>query len=113
MSVVEKAINYLHTVFTQQLTEHPSLIHNITVVAVNEPPEPYCVSRGIIFVDRDQLIGEKDFAHTSEFYHMICFCLAFQYYGVLIQPLAWSDSWICIGISSYLALEFIESVFFS
>ena len=42
---------------------------------------------------------------------MICLCLAFQYYGILIQPLTWSDSWICMGISSFLGMKFMEYAF--
>lgn len=48
----------------------------------------------LILLNRDELVGEKDFAHHAQFYHMICLCLVFQYYGVIIQPLSWSDSWI-------------------
>ena len=58
----------------------------------------------------DELIGEKDYAHHAEFYHMICMCLAYQFYGVLVQPLSWSDCWIPIGVSSYLAMQFVRQV---
>ena len=41
---------------------------------------------------------------------MICLCLAYQFFGVLVAPLSWSDSWICIGIPSFIAMRFIRSV---
>lgn len=110
MNVVEKATHYLDSVFTTELTNHSSLLSQVTIVAVVDPPEPYCVCHNMIIIDRNELIGEKDYSRTCEFYHMICFCLAYQYYGILIQPLAWSDSWICIGVSSFLAIEFIGEV---
>ena len=44
---------------------------------------------------------------------MICFCLAYQCFGVLVQPISWSDCWICIGIPSFLAMSFIKKVFLS
>lgn len=110
MNVVEKATHYLDSVFTTELTNHSSLLSRITIAAVVDPPEPYCVCNNMIIIDRNELVGEKDYSRTCEFYHMICFCLAYQYYGILIQPLAWSDSWICIGVSSFLAIEFIGMV---
>ena len=42
---------------------------------------------------------------------MICFCLAYQCYGILVQPISWSDCWICVGIPSFLALLFIKHVY--
>lgn len=42
---------------------------------------------------------------------MICLCFAFQYYGILMQPLTWSDSWICMGVSSFWGLKFVETIF--
>ena len=41
---------------------------------------------------------------------MICLCLAYQFFGVLVAPLSWSDAWICIGVPSFLAMRFIRSV---
>ena len=113
LTVAEKAIHYLDSVFSSEFTNHSSILSTVTIAAVVEPPEPYCVCNDLILIDRNELIGEKDFSHINEFYHMICFCLAYQYYGILIQPLAWSDSWICIGISSFLGLEFIGDVLIS
>ena len=101
---------------------HHKLIPSTVVAFVTDSPEPYSVSYGLILINRNQLIGEKvvcclymtyeqDFSHIPEFHHLICLCLAFQYYGILIQPLTWSDSWICMGISSFLGMKFMEYAF--
>ena len=108
--MIEKALEYLHPIFAENLHELP-VLSTISVVAVTEPPEPYSICHGMIMLDRNQLIGEKDYSDINEFYHMICFCLVYQYYGIIVQPLTWSDSWISIGVSSFLSLEFIGEVF--
>lgn len=109
-TVVEKAVHFLNAFFTSDKVHSRTNLPSVVVACVNDAPEPYCVLHNLILLNRNELIGEKDYAHHAEFYHMICMCLAYQFYGVLVQPLSWSDCWIPIGVSSYLAMQFVRQV---
>ena len=108
--MVDKAVHFLDGFFTNDRISRCPILPSVAVVCVKAAPEPYCVCHNLILLNRDELVGEKDFAHHAQFYHMICLCLVFQYYGVIIQPLSWSDSWIPVGVASYLALQFVRKV---
>lgn len=57
--VVQKANRYLETVFPHESVEEHKLLKSTSFVFVNEPPEPYCVMKNLVLIDRDLLIGER------------------------------------------------------
>ena len=61
VEVVRKAVTYLGTVFSHECVERVKLLKSTSFVFVNEPPEPYSVTKNLVILDRDLLIGEKVF----------------------------------------------------
>ena len=59
VEVVKKAATYLGTVFSHECVERVKLLKSTSFVFVNEPPEPYSVTKNLVILDRDLLIGEK------------------------------------------------------
>lgn len=57
-SVVEKASHFLSTVFSYESIAAHAILPSTTLVFVKEPPEPYCVCKNLLLIDRDLLIGE-------------------------------------------------------
>ena len=59
--VVKKAVTYLSTIFSHECVEKVKLLKSTSFVFVNEPPEPYSITKNLVILDRDLLIGEKVF----------------------------------------------------
>ena len=59
VEVIKKAVTYLSTVFSHECVEHVKLLKSTSFVFVNEPPESYCITKNLVILDRDLLIGEK------------------------------------------------------
>lgn len=57
-AVVEKASHFLSTVFSYESIAAHAILPSTTLVFVKEPPEPYCVCKNLLLIDRDLLIGE-------------------------------------------------------
>ena len=57
--VVEKAVHFLSTVFSHESITTHAILPSTSFVFVHQPPEPYCVCKNLVIVDRDLLIGER------------------------------------------------------
>ena len=55
---MEKASHFLSTVFSYESIAAHAILPSTTLVFVKEPPEPYCVCKNLLLIDRDLLIGE-------------------------------------------------------
>ena len=65
--VVEKAVHFLSTIFSHESITNHSILPSTSFVFVHQPPEPYCVCKNLIIVDRDLLIGERVSSNNCDY----------------------------------------------
>lgn len=86
--VVEKAVHFLSTIFSHESITNHSILPSTSFVFVQSTPEPYCVCKNLIIVDRDLLIGERVSSNNPRLFIGFCTYLRIPSYDMYVSGLS-------------------------